>query len=297
MIRHSKILVLPIVCSFSVYNAYAVSMVYNFRIAETTREDVFAKKVEREDTVLALVFDQFRKKHSGIRQNFAGALASYIFSSGSYYVRADGAFSHIHAWDHAKTTFQDTASDDILFSFGANRANEQTSSTLSGLFGVPTHAITRLKHVDFGTGQVGLGIQFDQSRERGEQDSFLYGLRYIYYVPRKACDPCNHLHTFTLGNIGDILLAYRHNYDHQGIELGYTFRARFGAHCRPPFDDAVEKANYLRSNFYFIYKYKFSTERARHRLLLNIAYGTDHKPKTFGNKAIYTLWGAWQISF
>ena len=91
-----------------------------------------------------------------------------------------------------------------------------------------------------------------------DEGALLYGARYIYFVPRKALDSLDEPHTFTIGNIGDLLLAYKNNWNKKnGIELGYTARFRFGAHISPNLDDIVKKTNYIRSNFYIVYKYRF----------------------------------------
>lgn len=280
-------------------NLSAVSMVYNYRIAEITRQP-FGQEEEKEKrhTTLLLIFDQYRKKYSGIKQNFAGGLGSFIYNFESSYCRVDGAFSHIREWENHATSFSGTETDDILFSFGSNLTRRNHSSaTLSGLFGVPTHKILRLKHVDFGYNQVGTGIQLDGSYALSEQNILVGGARYVYFVPRNAqdCNCCNH--RFTIGNVADLLTAYKHHWHNQGVELGYTARARFGARCCPNFDCAIQKSNYVRSNFYFIYKCKFLTDDIEHRLLFNVSYGFDHKPKIFGNKNIITLWAAWEVNF
>lgn len=277
----------------------AISMVYNFRIAQITKQPIFEKTFNRNHTIVALLFDQFYKKRNNTtHQNYAGGLGSFIYDCEPYYFRIDAALSNIRQTDNHITTFSGTETDDILFTVGRNFiVNEQALITLSGLFGVPTHKIFRLRHPDFGYSQVGMGIQLDGSYTVDCIGSLLYGARYIYFVPRNALDDCKKKYNFTIGNVGDILLAYKNTWNQHGLELGYTFRSQFGAHIRPNLDDTVEKTNYLRSNFYIVYKYKFLTYNVANRLLFNFSYGFDHNPKTFGNKHIITLWASWNIGF
>lgn len=253
----------------------AISMVYNFRIAQITRQPIFDKVTQKKSTIVALIFDQVRKKYNGTRQNFAGELSSFIYDFKSYYVRADFAFAHIHEKNINQSSFSDTETDDILFTAGRNfTLNQENTMTLSGLFGVPTHAIYRLKHVDFGYSQIGIGFQLDGLHIVSPHTNFVYGARYIYFVPRKADDACKRKYHFTIGNVGDLLFALRNKYkEHHGFELGYTLRSRFGAQICPNLDDIVKKSNYLRSNYYIVYKYKFLIGNIPNRLLFNCSYG------------------------
>ncbi len=275
-----------------------ISMVYNFRIAQITKQPI-VEKSHRHNRIIALLFDQYRKKYNGIFQNFIGGLGSYIYDFDSYYFRTDFAASHIKEITDHVTTFSGTETDDILFTGGRNFIiNDRTTMTFSGLFGVPTHRIFRLQHVDFGYSQIGLGLQWDGSYLLNDTSALLYGARYIYFVPRTALDDLEEKHRFTIGNIGDLLLAYKNNWDfHHGIEFGYTARFRFGAHIYPNLDDIVKKTNYIRSNFYGVYKYKFIVNDISHRLLFYLSYGFDHTPKIYGNKYIVTLWASWNIGF
>ncbi len=277
----------------------AISMVYNFRIAQITKQPIQSDHKQHDHVIVVLLFDQFRKKYNGTFQNFAGGLSSFIYDFRPYYFRIDGAVSNIYEKQQDITTFSGTETDDILFTAGRNFIlNERNVITLSALFGVPTHRIYRLEHVDFGYSQVGTGVQVDGLYELTKNSNFIYGGRYIYFVPRNARDALDNKYKFTLGNVGDILLAYKNNWQPQyGIEFGYTMRSRFGAHIRPHLDDVVKKTNYLRSNFYGVYKYKFSLDHTYNRLLFYGAYGFDHKPKIFGQKYIITFWTSWNISF
>jgi len=277
---------------------FGPSMVYNFRIAEVTRQPIFEKSNKLHHTVIALPFEQYRKKYDGTKQNFTGGLASYIYDFSSNYFRTDFAVSHIKETIGHTTTFSGTEADDILLTLGRNfDLSDRTSITTSGLLGIPTHKIFRLQHVDFGYSQVGLGMQLDGLYAFNRMNDFVYGARYIYFFPRKAHDTLDEKHRFTIGNVGDLLVAYKKNWKHHGLELGYTSRFRFGAHICPNLDEIVKKTNYIRSNFYLVYKYKFLINNIPNRLLFNIGYGFDESPKKFGNKYIITLWASWNVNF
>lgn len=294
----SSLIVLLLIHLLAYVPLHAISIVYNFRIAQITKQPIVEKTIERPNSIVALIFDQYRKKYSGTKQNFFGGLSSYIYDFKSYYFRTDFAVSHIKEKNDGTITFSGTETDDILFTMGHNwTISDHSVLTLSGLFGIPTHKILRLKHIDFGYSQVGLGIQFDGSHYFNHICALLYGTRYIYFVPRTAQDAlCNKYH-FTIGNVADFLIANKNSWKHHGFELGYSARFRFGCHCNPHFDEIVEKTNYIRSNFYFVYKYKFFIKQVSNRFLLNFSYGFDHVSKTFGNKSIITVWGSWNVRF
>lgn len=277
---------------------WAISVVYNFRIAQITKQPI-VEQSHRKHSIIALLFDVYQKKYHGdITQNFVGALGAYLYSIQSWYARVDCAFSHIHEIKNHTTSFSDTETDDILFTVGYNhKIKEKAQITFSGLFGIPTHNLLRLRHVDFGYSQIGTGLQCDGSYGLTRKTTMLYGVRYIYFIPRKAEDNNCVIHTFTIGNIADMLLAIKHDWAHQGIELGYTHRAQFGARCTPILDNITQKTNYIRDNFYIVYKYKFEYGSVAHRFLCNFSYGFDQHPKRYGNKLIITVWGSWNIRF
>lgn len=276
----------------------APSMVYNFRIAQITKQPFTEKTYTTGHTLVALFFEQFRKKYNGTQQNFLGGLGSYIYDFKPYFFRVDGAVSHIKELANHITTFSGTESDDILLTFGRDfKMNKHNEATVSGFFGIPTHPIFRLRHIDFGYSQFGTGFQIDGSYIINDIHSLLYGMRYLYFVPRTARDDQNNKYSFTVGNVADSLCAYKYKKYNHGLEFGYTARFRFGCSIYPNFDDIVKKTNYIRSDFYGVYKYKLLTKHVSNRLLLYASYGLDHVPKAYGNKYILTFFCSWNISF
>lgn len=276
----------------------AISIVYNFRIAQITKQPIFEKDHHKNHTIVTLLFDEYLKKYNGTHQKFLGGFGSFIYNSKSYYFRTDVALSSIHEVTDGITTFSGTETDDILFSAGRNFIlNNRTTITFSGLCGFPTHKVFNLQHAEFGYGQIGAGMQLDGLYDLKNMNTLLYGVRYIYFSSRKALDTTGKKYTFTFGNVADILTAYKKDWKKHGLELGYTFRSNFGADVYPNFDDIIQKTNYIRSSFYAVYKYKFLLNNTANRLLFNISYGLDHEPKMYGNKYIITLWASWNISF
>lgn len=291
------LLLIIFLCYLSVNST---SIVYNFRIAQITKPRFFEKENNKDYTLLALVFDQYRKKQTSIYQRFLGEFSSFIYDFKSYYIRTDFAFSNIREHKLGISNFSDTETDDILISAGRNfLLNPQTVITYSGLVGLPTHKIFRLQHTDFGYSQFATGAQMDGSYAFSlEYKNFiLAGIRYIHFFPRSASDAQGKKYTFTIGNMADIFISQKNNLLQHGFEYGYTAKFRFSAHITPFLADIVEKTNYIRSNFFAVYRYKFLIREVANKIFFNIAYGFDHIPKRFGNKYIVTLWASWNINF
>lgn len=276
----------------------AISIVYNFRIGQATRQPI-AGQSRRKNSVVALIFDLYQKRYSGLRQNFAGGFASFIRAFNASYFRVDVAASHMQQSSLVpRATIAGTQTDDILFTLGRGfKITDKTTLTLSGLLGIPTHEMDSLPQISFGTGQKGTGIQLDGSYYFNEQNSIVGGARYIHFFPRELIGPACKEYTFTIGNIGDALFAYRYDKKKHGLEAGYTIRSLFGARITPTIADVAQQTDYLRSTFYAIYKYTFLINDTPNRLLFNISYGFDHDPKIYSNKYIVTVWGAWSVNF
>lgn len=277
----------------------AGSMVYNFRIAQLTKQPIFEHPHDRTHSLVLLPFISFFKKYAGPTQTYTGGLASYIFDTQHFYARIDTAGAHIRAQEHHITTYHGSASDDILLSAGYSHrfTKEHTVVTFSALTGIPTHDVDILKHPDFGYGQASIGGQIDGATSFGPIHSAVYGTRYFYFIPRTAYDRTKQAYRFSNGNLYDVLLAYKANWQQHGYEFGYTVRANFGARCMPLCDEILKRINYVRSNFYAVYKYKFIIGRVAHRLLFDVGYSFDHKSKIYGNKYIVTTWASWQVNF
>ncbi len=278
---------------------YAISMVYNFRMAEITKQPIFHEPNDISDTIVALLFEEYKKKYNKIHTNYTGGLGSVIRTVKSYYFRTDFAGTYISEKFHHKTIFKGSQADDILFTVGKSFIFAHHSMiTLSGLLGIPTHRNLILQHIDFGFGQIGIGIQIDGAYGSNHKKGLLYGFRYVYFIPRDIFDEDNQRYRFTVGHITDILLAYQYRWQkNHEIESGYTVETRIGADIHPYVNYAVRRINYITSNFYFVYKYKFLIKNIANRLFFNFAYGFDNKPNRFSDKHIVTMWLSWNTTF
>lgn len=298
--KHKIFRLFLITLSLTYCNLFAVSMVYNFRIAQITKRFQFGNEGDKHWTLLGLFFDQWRKKPERLFQTFVGGFGSLIYGYESFYFRMDSAFSRITQKQKHTKPFCDVETDDILFSFGYNfLKNKSNLGTATLLTGVPTHQILRLKHVDFGYGQYSIGAQIDASHSffSDYRYIFLYGFRYIKFFSRCAIDNTNKKHNFSIGNMVDIFIANKNNWEPHSLEYGYTAKFRIGAKVYPKFDEIIEKTNYIRSNFYAVYRYKFMIKDVSNKILVNLSYGFDHLPKKFGNKYIIMFWASWNVHF
>jgi len=278
----------------------AVSVVYNFRVAQITRQPIAQKNINHKPNTLSLLlFDFFQKTRCfDIRENYAGGLATYSRNfSENYYFRTDFATASAHQTVKKIETANVIESDDILFTVERNiLQHEQGKVSVCGLLGIPTHSVYTLQRVGIGTGQVGLGAQLDGLYKLAQNCDFLCGARYVYFIPRNAIDNFGNSYKFTIGSIADLLLALQTNRTlGHNIEGGYAVRWGFDIHATPAIPE-LNNLNYTRNNFYLVYKYTFLKDRFAHRFLFNISYGFDSKPKKIGYNAVM-VWGSWGIAF
>lgn len=277
----------------------ALSVVYNFRIAQITRQTIGQQTEKRPNSLGILLFDLFQKMHGfNIRENYAGGLLTYNRDIAKHcYLRTDFAVSHVHQTSNCATTVEVIEPDNILFTAGRNfTPTQKMKITLSGLLGIPTHNVNTLQRVGFGVGQVGVGVQLDGLCKITKPVDFLWGARYNYFIPRSAFDTQGICHKFTVGSIGDVIVALQtSNPLSHGLEVGYSGRWGFGVSATPAIAN-LDLLNYMRNNVYAVYKYTFLRKHFAHRLLLNVSYGSDAKPKRYGYDAVM-IWGSWGISF
>lgn len=276
----------------------AITVVYNFRIAQVTREPIVQQSDTKPDSVDLLIFDFFQKmKNFDVRENYAGGLITYDHNFTHNYFRADFAVAHASQTVDKAQTADVIEPDDILFTAGhCIIHNKNTMITLSGLFGIPTHSVYTLERIGFGTGQVGIGVQIDGLHAVKKYADFLWGARYNYFIPRTAFDASGSVYTFSVGSIADIIVALQSNSPlGHGIEGGYSGRWGFDINATPTIAN-LDQFNYMRNNFYLVYKYTFLGKRVAHRLLLNISAGFDSKPQLYGYNAVM-VWASWGIAF
>lgn len=278
---------------------HALSIVYSFRITQITRQPIVPETENKPSSTSLLWFNYFQKTRCfGIRENYTGGLATYIRNfRKQYFFRADFAVGKAHQTIKKIETSNVIEPDDFLFTVGKNIMKTDCGRvSVAGLIGIPTHSVFTLQRVGFGNGQPGIGAQIDGLYNLSDKIDVLGGVRYNYFIPRTAFNNQDEKYTFTVGSIADFLIGLQtsNNIGH-GIEGGYAARWGFGAKATPRII-VLEDASYMRNNFYLVYKYTFLTEKVAHRLLLNISYGFDSKPKDLGYNAVM-VFASWGIAF
>ncbi len=289
---------LAVVCLVYFIQLYSsISIVYNIKIAETTKRQAFDKNGEHPSTLALTPFNQFRNKYSGARHNYGGNMVSYIYSPETYYARVDWAFAQVNA-DHG--TFVKTQTDDLLFSAGYSFApNERSKCTISGFFGVPTHNDHSIIEPQFGFAQVGLGGQFDGSfifSEHTKDYSLRVAARAIHFFKRNVQIDSKSYH-FSLGTLVDLYVALHIKFGNSHCDIGYNPTLLCGGSITPDLVDAVKQSEFKRNSFFGVYKYKFNIKMHPSALAIAASYGFDFEPREFGNKRIITVWGLWSFSF
>lgn len=298
--KRKFLLLLLILQIFTYSPIFALSLVYSFRVSQVTRQPIVKIQEKRPNSMTYLLFDLFQKMHGfNVKENYGGGMITYNRNFGQHcYFRADIAAANVHQKTNGILNTNVTEPDDILFTIGRNfQAGDKAKVTVSGLFGIPTHSIYTLERVGFGYGQVGLGIQIDGLYKFARPVDFIWGARYNYFVPGNAVYLNGDSYKFSTGNIVDGLIALQtSNLLSHGLEGGYAPRWGFGVKACPNNIPNLDLLNYMRHNFYLVYKYTFLGKHAAHRLLLTLSYGVDQWPKNYGYDAVM-VWGSWSIAF
>lgn len=281
-----------------------ISVVYNLRIAETTKRQHLNQHSTSHSKLAALtLFDQLRRTYNGIRETGSGGLGTFVyFPESSCYLRADWAAGRVTEKISDMPHFSRVQTDDILFSGGYSVAMQQAKFTLSGLFGVPTHKDTSLQHNQLGVGHVSLGGQLDGSYmvPWHNNHTVFAAARFIHFFSRSVeafFTPLYTHYNFGAGNLTDLFLAYHVNAGPHRFETGYNPTFLTNVTLKPYIAAVVNAINFIRSSFYGTYSYVFSSERFLQGIIAGISYSFDHRPKDFGYKRIITLWGTWGINF
>lgn len=277
-----------------------VSIVYNLRIAEATKQRRLGKKQNNQSSMASVtLFDQFRKRYSGTRENYYGGILNYVYIPNSWYLKVDFAAAHARA-NGCNLRFSRTQTDDILFTGGySKQINEEIIFTLSGMFGIPTHKDLSFEGVQFGTGHYGLGVQMDGSFAITQDlnHSIMAAARYLRFFPAHInffiSEQLPSKYKFGAGNVVDLFVAYQGNFGKHRTEFGYNPTFLFGANICPALDTVIERTNFIRSSWFATYRYLVPTENAIHGITLGVSYGFDHRSKIFGNKNIVTAWATW----
>lgn len=275
----------------------SISIVYNIKIAETTKRQPFEKNGTHPSTIAVTPFDQYRNKYSGARQNYGGSMFSYIYSPEGYFARVDFAVAQVNT-DHG--TFVKTETDDLVCSGGYSfAAHDRAKFTISGLFGVPTHKDRSITEAQFGFAHIGLGAQFDGSlifSKHNPDHSLRFAVRGIEFFNRKI-KVDSYSFNFTYGTLVDLYLALHINNGNNRVDFGYNPTFLVASSIKPFLQDAVKQTEFKRNSFFGVYKHRFSFKKHPSAAVIALSYGFDLEPLDFGNKRIITIWGMWSIAF
>lgn len=316
-IFYKKTLIIGFIVSLICFDIKNVSIVYNMKLSEITKRfqrSMAENSNTQEDPfgITTTMVTQIRKTYNNINQNTVAGLVTAQYSSGSWYVGLETAAGHIKNKFPFEVSLvkERTQMDDLLFSAGyAVSINGHTRITFSGLFGIPVHRDFGLLGVQFGTGHVGLGTQFDVAYAYTDDldHTILGAIRYVRFLSRFAEACINQKSTcfdVTLGNLMDVLVSSNHTWDNHRWEFGYDGTFAFGSHLEPPptelfaeTDLDEDQLTFLRTTFYTTYAYNFSISEHESGILVGFSVGTDHKPIPFGFRRLLAAWVTWGIKF
>lgn len=282
-------------------------IVYSFKIAQITRRPL-TKHNESDNakntpySFSTLPFIQFQEKYLGnIFERSIGDYSAFVYDFASvYYFRTDFAFSHLHQKQCNVTTFSQTECDDLLFTIGRNfNPTAKSRVTASALFGIPTHESYILQHLTLSAGQIGTGLQLDGLYNLQSNVDFLWGTRYLYFVPANAKDTLGNNHKFTIGQGADLLVALKSNWpkSHHGVESGYSAHWNFNGKVCPKIITIPDNTNSLRNSLYLVYKYGFKSKKYSQQILLSSSYGFDSNKMNLGYKWSCMSLVSWGINF
>jgi hypothetical protein len=298
----AKILLICFFCFFSTNIFAAISIVYNLRIAETTKHILFEQIFKKPILSTITIFDQLRKKNNGTRQNIAGGLGTFNYTHEPFYARIDFAAAHVRE-TLDDITFSRVQTDDILFSSGYSHAfGKRIKLTFSGLFGIPTHRDTSVDHIQFGYAHLALGVQTDGSFRYSENNnlSIRPAVRIIHFFPKRVTFIVNNAperFNFNIGNLVDLFIAHHVKFGKNRFECGYNPQFFFAAKIKPDLEIAIQKSNYIRSSFYSSFKHYFTIKELNNAVTAALSYSFDHTGSPSGHKRIVTIWGSWTINY
>lgn len=277
---------------------HPITIIYNLRIAETTRRQGIMKDLARPNIIAITPFGQWRNRCDGARQKCLGAIGTYMYGREKWYIRADTAVGNVREKNRLGC-FGRTQMDDVLLTAGYGfSASEQAQFTLCGMVGIPTHKDTGFQLIQFGTGHASIGAQFDGAYSFDHQH-IMGAVRYIHFFPRNTCIPLvsSQPFRFDLGNLIDLLVAYNHRWGPHKLELGYNPTFAFGASLRPTIPELAGQANFTRSSLFITYQYLFFIRDTPNSIIFGYSFGLDHKPTPLQIKRQMTAWFSWGVNF
>lgn len=302
-IQRFLIFLTPILLNQSLFAT--VSIVYNLRISETTKQrSLVAKQINRTALAAVTPFDQYRRKYTGTTENYLGGILTYVHMPNSWYVKGDFAVAHVHAKMSDGNRIAKRQTDDILITGGYSvLPDDKNLLTFSGLFGIPTHKDFAFEGPQFGTGHYGLGVQLDGSFAVSDDltQAIMTAMRYVHFFKRDivfcATPGVPTRFSFGAGNLIDLFIAYQGSFGRHRFECGYNPSALFEASVSPFLATVQEKTNFIRSSWFASYYYVLFDQTVKSSLTFGLSYGFDHQSKIYGNKNIVTGWITWAFSW
>lgn len=295
-------------------SATQASVVYNLKIAETTKRQAFNVSLIKPSISTMTGFEEFRKSYDGIKQKIGGGLFGLIYATPKFYVSLNAAAAHVHTRPIAVLAgiknfkLNRTQFDDILIASGYSHSfSSQINITASGILGLPTHTDKIFTEAQFGTGHASLGMQIDGAYDfiapyNGfRQRKALRGaFRCIHFFPRTIFVPFTNIASyakFAPGNLVDLLVTYHQSKEQHGFEVSYDASFLSSAQLSPRMPIITDQINFIHSSFLAAYFYQFPLGSLQSGIAFVLSYGFDHRPKLTGNKRTLGLWGTWGINF
>jgi hypothetical protein len=291
-----------ILCLCWGFASKAISVVYNLRIAETTKRQAAEIQKAQPWVAAETVFEINRTTYDNIHQNFAGSLSSLLYIREHSYAKIDWAFGNVDS-KFQELHLSRIQTDDVVVTAGYSfKINNQATTTLSGLVGFPTHKNLGLQGAQIGTGHYGFGLQWDGAfiLERYQQHSIRAAARYVHFFERTiTTDLLGFNGTFKIapGDLIDFLIAHHVNHGRHRLEFGYNSSFLANAKIVPNVEAVQIRSTYIRSNFYVTYAYLFKISHHISGIAIAFSGGFDHVPKKVGTKHIFTVWALWGINF
>lgn len=279
------------------YQLLGNSIVYNFRIAETTQGFILSEGDDKAVMSTATAFGQVRTKQDDTRFMFFGGAGTFVYYASHYYARIDAAVARTIKRGNCFTYDARTRTDDILVTGGyGHEITDQSRITYSIIFGFPTHANRRFETIEFGYGHFALGPQIDTSYIFSNHPNMALTIagRLIHFFPRIVPDRLNKPNgysDFNGGDMIDIFLSYRFGGNHNKYEVGYDV-TQFCNYLK----DDERLPSYTRNNFFATYKRIFTVKGHPSSIVLGLSSGFDSKPDV-GYKRLVTAWASWWVSF
>jgi len=284
-----------------------ISVVYNLRVSETTK---FITEEFTDPFGFNLTFfEEARWQNRLVCQkkndtsNAVGELASFLYVEKpllgrSWYLQANFAVARVSEKSDGQSLVR-IQTDDLLLTAGYSWSlHSRVRFTVSGLLGIPTHKDTSLDQVQFGTGHLAFGIQFDTAFHyyQAHKCSIRLAARLIGTIPRNA--RFNGFdYNYNLGEVIDLLIGHHASFGHHCIEFGYNPTFVVASDLYPDAPTIESQLNLIRNSYYLAYEYSFDIKKVNNAVEFGLSFGSDVKPRRTGQKLIIFGWFTWDVSF